>query len=71
MGIITLQWKQMIEIYVVGREKTNHLLADPPKVKDARTLDDNVLLHQILTTMELKIQDLVLHCMTVKSYGVF
>jgi len=43
------------------------LLADPPTpVTDAWTLDD-VLLYQILTPMEPKIQDLFLHCMTVKE----
>ena len=47
-----LQLKWVIEIYVVGREKTSHLLADPPTpVTDAWT-----------STMESKIKDLVLHC---------
>jgi len=47
------------------------LLADPPTpVTDAWTLDD-VLLYQILTPMEPKIQDLFLHCMTVKELWCF
>ena len=37
---------------------------------DAWTLDDNVLLYQILT-MKPKIQDLVLHCITVKELWWF
>jgi len=58
-----LQWKRVIEIYVAGEGKTSHLLVDPPTlVTDAWTLDDNILLHQILTMMEPKIQNLV-HCM--------
>ena len=66
-----LQWNTVIEIYVVGRQKTNHLLADHPAVvTDAWTLDD-ILLYQILTTMKLKIQDLVLHCMTIKELWSF
>ena len=40
-------------------------------VTDAWTLDDNILLHQILTMMELKIPDFVLHCMTVKELWCF
>jgi len=37
--------------YAVDREKTSHLLADlPTPVTDAWTLDDNILLHQILTS---------------------
>ena len=48
---------QVIEIYVAGRGKTSHLLVDPPTlVTDVWTLDDNILLHQILTTMERKIR---------------
>ena len=51
-----LHWKWVIDIYVTGREKTSHLLADPPTlVTDAWTLDDNILIHQILTTIGLKV----------------
>ena len=54
------------------RGKTSHLLVDPPiPVIDAWTLDDNILLYQILTTMEPKIQNLVLHCLTVKKVWSF
>jgi len=57
----------VIEIYVVGREKTSHLLADSlTLVTDAWTLEDNNLLHQVLTTIEPKIQDLVLRCVIMK-----
>ena len=38
---------------------------------NAWTLNDNVLIHQILTTMKPKIQDLVLHCITVKELQCF
>ena len=63
-----MQWKRVIEIYVAGREKTSHLLADSPTpVMDDWTLDDNIVLHQILTTVEPKIEDKVLHCMTMKE----
>ena len=62
--------ERVIEIYMAGREKTSHLLVDPPtSVTDVWTLDDNVLLYQILTTMEPKIQDLV--CMIVKELWYF
>ena len=55
-----------------GWSWTSHLLADPPTpVTDVWTLDNNVLLHQILITIELKIQDLVLHCMTMKKLWCF
>ena len=41
-----LQWKRLIKIYVVGREKTSYLLADFfSLVTDDWTLDDNVLLY--------------------------
>ena len=41
-----LQWKRLIEIYVVGREKTSYLLADSLSlVTDDWTLDDNGLVH--------------------------
>ena len=67
-----LQWKWVIDIYMAGREKTSYLSADPfIPVTNASTLDDNVLLHQILTTIEPKIQDLVLHCMIVKELWCF
>ena len=67
-----MQWKWVIEINVIGREKTSHLFADPPPlVTDTSTLDDNVLLHQILTTIEPKIQDLILHCITMKELWCF
>ena len=57
---------------MVSHEKTNHLLADPlTPVTDAWTLKDNNLLHQVLTTMELKVQDVVLHCVTVKELWCF
>jgi len=57
-GIITCS-EMVIEIYVAGREKTNHLLVDSPiLVTDACTLNDNILLHQIMTMMKLNIQDL-------------
>lgn len=53
---------------MAGREKTSHLLADlPTPVTDTWILEDINLVHQILTAMEPKIQDLVLHCMTVKK----
>jgi len=56
---------------VADRGKTSHLLGDSPTpVTDAWTLDsldDNIILFQMLITMEPKIQDLVLHCMTVKE----
>jgi len=55
-----LQWKRVIETYVAGRENTSHLLEDPPTpVINAWTLD-NILLHQMLTTMKPKIHDLIL-----------
>jgi len=67
-----LQWKRVVEIYVASRGKTSHLSADPPTpTTDSWTLDDNVLLHQILTSMVPKIQDLVLHCLTVKELWAF
>jgi len=57
---------------VAGRENTSHLLAKPPTpVTYAWTLANNILLFQILTSMKLKIQDLVLHCMTVKELWGF
>jgi hypothetical protein len=60
-----LQLKR-VEIYATGRGKIGYLLVVPytPKI-DSWTLDDSNLLHQILTTMEPKIQDLVLHYVTV------
>ena len=67
-----LQQKQVIEIYVAGQGKTSHLLADSPvPITNGWTLDDNILLHQILAMMELKIQDLVLHCINVKKLWGF
>jgi len=57
---------------VTDRRKTIHLMVDPPTpVTDAWTLDDNVLLRQILTTIEPRIHDLILHCMTVKELRYF
>lgn len=55
-----LQWKCVIDIYVVSPRKSNLLMDPPALTTDAWTQDDIVLLHQILTSMELKIQDLVL-----------
>ena len=34
-------------------------------------IDDNIIQHQISTMMELKVQVLVLHCMTVKELRYF
>lgn len=63
-----LQWKRVFDIYVANREKTNHFLTDPPSsIADAWTHNDIILLHQILTTVEPKIQDLILRCVTVKE----
>jgi len=58
----------MIQIYVAGQEKISHLLVDPSTpTTDDWTLDDIVILHQILTTMEPKIYNLVFRCMTMKE----
>ena len=71
MGIITVV-KRVIEINMAGRGKTCHFLVDPhTPVTNAWTLNDNILLHHLLTTMEPKIQDLILHCMTVKELWCF
>ena len=57
---------------MASRGKTSHLLANPPTpVTDAWTLDDNILLYQVLTTIEPKIQDLILHCMIVMELWCF
>ena len=57
---------------MAGLKKTSQMLAEPPTpVTDAWTLDDNIIQHQISTMMELKIQVLVLHCMTVKELWCF
>ena len=67
-----MQWKRVIEIHIVDRGKTSHLLADyPTPVTDAWILDDNILLHHILITMKPKIQDLALHYITVKELSCF
>ena len=66
------QWKWVIEIYVARREKTIHLLVDPPTpMTDAWALEDTKLLYQVLTIMEPKIQDLILHCLTTKESWYF
>ena len=57
-----LQWKQVIKIFVGG-----------PSYLSDRCLDtkDGNLLHQVLITMERKIQDFVVHCVTLKELWCF
>jgi len=57
---------------VIGREKTSHLLPVPlTPMRDAWTLEDNNLLHRVLTMMGSKIHDLVFHCVTLKELRCF
>ena len=57
---------------MAGCGKTSHLSAGPPTlVTDARTLEDSNLLHQVLSMMEPKIQELVFHCVGVKELWCF
>ena len=66
-----LQWKRVLS-YVAGRGKTSHLLVDSPTpLTNPWTLEANNLLHQILTTIEPKIQDLVFHYVIVKELWYF
>ena len=63
-----LQQKWIIKIYVADCGKASHLLTDPPTPgTNVWTLEDNNLLYQILTPIEPKIQDSILHCVTVKE----
>ena len=65
------QRKRVIEVYVLGWEKVSHLLADPPTPVIDASLEDNNLLYHVLTMMKPTIQDLILHCMTVKELWCF
>ncbi|GAV76360.1 UBN2_3 domain-containing protein [Cephalotus follicularis] len=68
------QWRKIVTLVLIGKEKEDHLIATPPKSEpEAKTWfrEDACIFGQLLNSMDNKIVDLVTHIDTVKDLWTY